>query len=654
MDLLLEKQVTAEERNQINDQIREDLVEHLYKSNNTAIATGFLTSVAVFIFYYNAVPLLPLLIWFVAFTLALLFIAAITIGYRKYRYKTDTRTWELLLCSVIVVCSILWGATTVLFLYTDLTHQYIQFAILLMLASAYSMGTVGETVLGIVTITAMLAPIVIWTFAQGGFYHSLAGAFLIFYYLWLIGMNRRSTDWLINSLRLKIENSFFTHQANHDLLTDLPNHRMLIRYLELYVRSFKASKESFAIICFGVNRLEMFNNSLGYQAGDLIIQSLAKRIKTVFDQKSLKDDKTRIITLPRPDSFTFVIEPLKLTEVAEEIRDIFSILDTPFHLGQREAKLTASIGVSLFPTDGENARILLSNAYASMFQARQQGGNAVEYYKREINEKTPVMLELESEMHHALINHEFEVYYQPIIDIIENKVAGMEALIRWNHPKRGMVPPNDFIPLAAETGLILPIGEWVMEQSCKQTVEWLKSGLALQELKVSVNLSVKQLRQGNLLEIVENILEKTGLDAHNLDLELTETEMLDEKLAPLIRDLTSRGVSLSIDDFGTGYSGLSYLKFFKVDKIKIDQSFIRDVTTNVDSSTIVSAILAMGKEMGIKTLAEGVETVEQLNFLKERTCRYVQGYYFSKPVPAAQFKEFLKNFGARESKSAAG
>ncbi len=636
------KQVTAIERRQIDSQIKQDLVEHLYKSNLTAVLTGVLTSICFFMYYYHHASFVQLLSWFIGFNLVLTYIASITVLYRKNRNLFDVQIWEIALAIGILACAAFWGIS-VLFSPDDITHQYLLFGLLFMLAGAYCMGTVGLFYLGLGCLFFILTPITIWCFVQRDFYYNLGGSIVILYFIFLMGMNKRSSEWLKDSLKLKLENSYFTHQANHDLLTDLPNQRSLLRLIENAIRDRRSTKQGFALICFSINRLEMFNNSLGYQAGDLIVQSLTKRLSALLSDLNRQDPKVdRLLTLPRPDAFVILMDPLPVETMAHEVQQLFTVLDLPFYLGKREAKLTVSSGVSVFPDDGDNARILMSNAYAAMFLAKQRGGNQVEYYKREINEKTPYLLELETDLHAAVKNNEFLVYYQPLVDLESGHVFGMEALIRWKNPKRGMVQPVDFIPLAEETGLILPMGAWILEEACRKTKQWNEENFKLAPLKVSVNLSVKQLRQGDLLETIDNILVKTQLKPEFLDLELTETELLDEQLLPVMKEITNRGVSLSIDDFGTGYSGLSYLRFINVHKIKIDKSFIDDVTTNEESATIVSAILAMARELNIKTLAEGVETAEQLKFLKDRGCQCIQGYYFSKPLPWDEFAKLLQ------------
>lgn len=638
------KQVTAIERRQINIQIKEDLVEHLYKSNVTAVITGVLTSIGVFMYFYSHTGSPGLVAWLAGFNVVLLYIATLTLIYKKNKNYLTVKMWEMLLVLGIISCAAFWGSS-VLFSPDDPTRQYLLFGILFMLAAAYSMGTVGLFYLGLLCLCFILIPVTIWCFLQGDFYHQLGGSFVILYFIFLMGMNKRSSEWLVASLRLKLENSYFTHQANHDFLTDLPNQRSLLRVIENTIKDrLYSTDQGFTLICFSINRLDMFNNSLGYQAGDLIVQSLAKRLSTLLIDLNQENagKLNRVLALPRPDAFVIIVDPLISDDIHVEVNRLFSVLEQPFYLGKREAKLTVSVGVCMFPRDGDNARVLMSNVYAAMFQAKQRGGNQVEYYKREINEKTPYLLELESDLHRALKNNEFVVYYQPLVDLEDGHVFGMEALVRWNHPKRGMIQPTDFIPLAEETGLILPIGAWILEEACRKTKEWNEKNFKALPIKVSVNLSVKQLRQGNLLETVDEVLVKTQLKPEFLDLELTETELLDENLLPIMKEITKRGVSLSIDDFGTGYSGLSYLRFINVHKIKIDKSFIDDVVTNEESATIVSAILAMAKELNIKTLAEGVETKEQLQFLKERDCQYIQGYYFSKPLPWDQFDKLLQ------------
>ena len=296
-----------------------------------------------------------------------------------------------------------------------------------------------------------------------------------------------------------------SYQANHDVLTDLPNQRLLPQYIESAMNAVKNSQDTFAIVCFSLNRMEIINDSLGLQAGDSIIQHVTSRLNDfVLQATKEKGEKTHyIVTLSRKDTFNIVLFPLQIDEAEPKIKALFSILDEPFYLEKRGVKLTASIGVSIYRKDGEDIQLLLINADAAMLKAKQFGGNCLEFYRTEINAEVPKQLQLETDLHSALKNNEFEVYYQPLIDLKTSQISGMEALLRWKHPQQGFVSPVTFIPLAEETGLIVPIGEWVLRKKpCTQTRLWHQMGFS--SLKVAVNLAEKQLRQENFIGTIES------------------------------------------------------------------------------------------------------------------------------------------------------
>lgn len=634
-------QLSKLEEYEINKALTADLVDHLYKGVPPGVIISFFSSAFIFSFLYSQQNKIFLIPWLITFYSALISLWCLNYWYVKDKDKErySKRTWALGISSLLILCTMLWAAC-LFFMPEPLLPRYILLAILFMVAASFSMATVGNFILNVICVLIVMVPVAIIFFAQEDFYQKIGGIFVVMYTFFLLGMNRKSTEWLKNSLKLSRMLVSVSHSATHDFLTDLYNQRVLNKYIESFIET--SPKEKFAIVCLSVNRLEKFNISLGYQAGDLIIQSLAKRLEHLLKQLNKKNDSVeRILTLPRHDAFVILIRPAHLEDLYYETNQLFSILEVPFYLGQREATLTASVGVSVYPHDGNDPKTLLKNVYAAMFQAKQHAGNQVEYYKKEINDKAPSLLELENDLYHALARHEFLVYYQPIMDMTTKKISGMEALIRWKHPTKGIISPSVFLPLADETGLITPIGTWILEQACVQNMQWQQEFKNL-DLKVSVNLASKQLYDENFIHILEEILKKTGINPRFLDLELTETEMLNDSLSPLIKQINQKGITLSIDDFGTGYSGFSYLKYFDIDKIKIDRSFIHNVTNNTDNATIVSAILAMAKELNIKSLAEGVETQEELNFLIEKNCDYVQGYYFSKPLPAEEFTQFLK------------
>jgi diguanylate cyclase (GGDEF)-like protein len=451
----------------------------------------------------------------------------------------------------------------------------------------------------------------------------------------MLGINRRSTVWFKDSLALKLENSLVSYQASHDLLTHLPNKRLLPQYIEAAIESVKGTTNIFALASLSLNRMEIINDSMGHHAGDLIVQSVANRLTELAKQSQ---EVRYLVTISRKDIFNILIVPVTEENVKDHIMRIFSVLDEPFYLEQKAIKITAGVGVSLYQKDGTDMTTLLTNADSAMLHAKYFGGNQFEFYRAEINAQRPKQLQLESDLHQAIRKQEFQLHYQPLIDIQTNEVCGMEALIRWPHPTHGMISPAQFIPITEETGLIVPIGEWVLYEACSQTKLWHDMGF--KRLKVAVNVSQKQMRT-DIVELVEDVLRKTRLPPAALELEITETAILDESALNTIQRLSDLGISLAVDDFGTGYSGLSYLKRFSIDKLKIDQSFIRDIPSNNDSMTIVSAIIAMSKELGINVLAEGVETEDQLAFLKSKGCDYIQGYYFSKPLESIHFTRFI-------------
>ncbi len=638
-------QLSQTEQNQIEAEIKTDLVEHLYRSSPTGIVASFVTGASLFsCFYFLSHNINNTIIssWYAGFNFIILLACLLYKCYRKLPSKLEVQQWEFLLSTVLSLYAVFYGSC-IYFIAQEPnpTNQFLAIGILVMIAAALGTSTVGFFKLGIVCVSFILIPVAAWFFLQPATYYKASTVMVVVYYAFLLGMNRRSTEWLNHSLKLKLENTLFTHQANFDLLTDLPNQRLLTKYIEQAVKNSNGRKESFALVCFAINRLEIFNNSLGYYAGDLIINSVAKRLKSQLSAENNEDTIQRILTRPRPDAFTILFSPINIANTEKEVQSLFTVLEKPFHLGNQESRLTASAGVTIFPKDSPDPEKLLSNTYAAMLEAKASGGNQVAYYQTNMTSKAPLLLELERDLSEALDKQEFEVYYQPIVDLQLGLINEAEALIRWNHPRRGIVPPNDFIPMAEETGLIIPMGEWVLEQASAQAKQWHKQGY--KSMKVAINLSPKQLRQGNLIAAIDRVLKKTGVDPTKLELELTETAILDESLSPLVKEISRRGIALAIDDFGTGYSGLSYLKYFQIDKIKIDKSFIDDVVTNNDSATIVSATLAMAKELGIKTLAEGVETIEQLRFLKERGCQFIQGYYFSKPLKIQNFTELLRH-----------
>lgn len=636
------KQISGEEKALIDKQVKEELVEHLYEGCLPGTVSGMVASAAIYLDYYRHTPFYLLNSWMVTFNLMMLSLTGLFFIYKKYKPKFDMNTWERSYSIMMTGCALSW-VPIIYMLPHDAARQYLALMALFLATTGYATGTIGQFKLCILTLLIMLSPLIVWSLLSGGIFYNIIAAYSTIYMVFMIGINHRSTQWFKDSLKLKLENSLVSYQANHDLLTDLPNQRLLSQYVEAAINTAKAAGNSFALVSFSLNRMEMINDSLGQRAGDQVIQGVSNRLRALALHASRLPHETQFtITISRKDTFNILMVPLAIDGAENHLQKLFSILDEPFYLADRGVKLTASVGVSFYPKDGENTDSLLANADAAMLNAKQFGGNRFEFYRAEINAQLPKQLALENDLHQALNLNQLQVYYQPLVDLKTGKIAGSEALIRWPHPVHGFISPVNFIPLAEETGLIIPIGVFVLREACRQTRVWQQMGFT--GLKVAVNVSGKQLTDGNFIQTIKDALAVTEFDARYLELEITETSILDEKITRIINEFTKMGIGLAVDDFGTGYSGLSYLKRFSIDKLKIDQSFVRDIPGSADSISIVSAILAMAREMNVKSLAEGVETEDQLRFLQSKGCDYIQGYYFSKPLEASYFTQLLLNY----------
>ncbi|MCB1806613.1 MAG: EAL domain-containing protein [Candidatus Competibacteraceae bacterium] len=429
------------------------------------------------------------------------------------------------------------------------------------------------------------------------------------------------------------------HQVTHDGLTQLPNRVLLRDRLEHALEHAPASGQRIAVLFLDLDRFKLVNDSLGHAAGDTLLQAVAIR---------LNDCAPEADTIARQGGDEFVIllrggHSLGETVMALAYR-ILESFERSFIVHKQEFFIAASIGISLTPDDGMEAETLLRNADAAMYQAKLCGGNSMQFYTSAINTRTGGWLTLEKELRYALARQELQLHYQPQVSLEQGAMIGVEALLRWRHPRLGLVSPTEFIPLAEATGLIVPIGEWVLKTACAQVKAWCRAGLGA--LPVSVNISVRQFTQGNLPALVALALEETGLEPHYLELEITESLLMQdiEQAMITLKELKALGVQLAIDDFGTGYSSLNYLKRFPLDRLKIDRSFIDDITTESDSATITLLIIALAHGLRLKVIAEGVETEDQLDFLRQHHCDETQGYYFSRPLAPAQMADLLQDY----------
>jgi diguanylate cyclase (GGDEF)-like protein/PAS domain S-box-containing protein len=424
-------------------------------------------------------------------------------------------------------------------------------------------------------------------------------------------------------------------QANHDSLTGLPNRNLLWDRIDgACARTLRYG--DFAAVAFlDLDNFKVVNDSLGHTLGDHLLRAVAARL-----QAALRTTDT--VARQGGDEFVLVLSDQKTEQqVASELERIVQSFLKPFAVEGRDVFVTASIGAALYPQDAKDPESLMKSAELAMYRAKDSGRNSYQLYTLEMQTRVSERLALESNLRRALARGEFELHYQPQLDLHSNRVFGCEALIRWKQAELGMVSPARFIPLAEETGLIVPIGEWVLRTACRQCKAWHEAGFPT--IAVAVNISARQFREKNLLQTVAAILAETGLPADRLELEVTESVIMHDaqQVIASLQAFRDMGVRLSVDDFGTGYSSLSYLKRFPVDRLKIDQSFVRDLGTNADDVAIAQAIVTLGHTLNLRVIAEGVETPEQLAFLRKHQCDEMQGYLFGKPMPAEEFGKLL-------------
>ncbi|MCC6535494.1 MAG: GGDEF domain-containing response regulator [Burkholderiales bacterium] len=427
--------------------------------------------------------------------------------------------------------------------------------------------------------------------------------------------------------------------SNYDQLTGLPNRRLFYEQANLLLEECGAEPGA-TLLFLDVDRFMRINNTFGYAVGDLLVRQVGARLQTAVGARG-------VVTRMGRDDFAVLDAAAKTPQQARALAErVMQAFTQPFTIDGQEFFLTLSIGVCCFPRDGEDVGRLLVNAENAMFLAKRAGRNNFQVYVRDMNSASGERLEMETGLRHAVSRGELTLHYQPSVELASGAITAVEALVRWSHPTRGMIPPDKFIPLADETGLISEIGKWVLFEACAQTRRWHDAGIA--PLKVSVNVSAVQFRAGDLTAVVAAALARTGLPPSCLDLEITETVLMQEADATIatLAALKAMGVCVSVDDFGTGYSSLAYLKRFPIDTLKIDKSFVRDVTRDSHNAAIVRTVIALAKSLGLESIAEGVETREQIDFLRAEGCDRLQGYYFSKPLPAAALQQFMATAGS--------
>jgi len=434
--------------------------------------------------------------------------------------------------------------------------------------------------------------------------------------------------------------------AHHDALTDLPNRLSFQEHIEQALLHAKRRRCLVAVLFLDLDRFKVINDTLGHYVGDYILQEVAKRLQNCIREGD-------IIARLSGDEFTVLLDDVsELDDIAPIAHKIIGTVCKPFVYSGQELFTTVSIGISMFPDDGNDPASMMQHADIAMYRAKAEGGNRYRFYSPDMDARADERLQLETSLRHALVRNEFTLYYQPQVDIENGAIVGIEALLRWQHPVRGLIIPQDFICLLEETGLIDSVGEWVLRTACQQNMAWQAAGLP--PMQVAVNLSARQFNEQSLVKTVADILDETGMDPDYLELEITENILLHQTSHTLhtLRELNALGVQLAIDDFGTGYSSLSYLRKYPIHTLKIDRSFIHDINTDADNAAIVQLIIDMGHSLKLNVIAEGVETCEQRDYLRERNCWEMQGYYFSQPKPAEELNSLLhRGFSKQQHKA---
>lgn len=429
--------------------------------------------------------------------------------------------------------------------------------------------------------------------------------------------------------------------AYYDALTGLHNRTFLRQVLAKALASTRRQDQKIAVLFLDLDRFKIINDSLGHSFGDLLLQQVAERLK-----RCVREEDT--VARVGGDEFLIVLAALEsVTEATIAADRILNGIAAEFLIEDQRLNVTCSIGVSIFPEHGMDGETLIKNADAAMYCAKEKGRNTFQFFTEDMNIQVVERLTLENSLRLALERKELFLVYQPQMEIASGMIVGVEALLRWQHPERGLVPPDKFIRVAESSGLIMPIGEWVLREACSQVREWQDAGLLV--VPVAVNVSAVQFRQGDFLTVIKKVLSETGLSPEYLELELTQSTLLSNVnvIFPMLEELRTMGLKLAIDDFGTGYSSLSYLRQFPVSKLKIDRSFVQDVVLNSDDAAITAAIISMAKGLNLKVIAEGVETGAQMAFLRVHQCDQIQGYYFSRPLTADKVAEKLaEQFGS--------
>ena len=573
--------------------------------------------------------------------------------YQAYRRRSDSgrdsNRWLSLFLAGVLGSGVLWGSSAwLLFPGNDPAHQLFVMFVLAGMAAGAITTLSASFVATLSFLLPALVPMIFTLFRADAPFSATMGLMLALFLVMIATSGWRNNRLTVESLRRRYEReaaeAAIEFQSCHDSLTELPNRRLLVDCLDQEISRCRRHHHLAAVLFIDIDRFKTINDSLSHTVGDALLHEVAVRLK-----RNLREEDTAARL--GGDEFAVILSQLGNDEIlaARKTRrlaeKIGNILAEPYEVNGQVLHVTASIGIAMCPLDGADADETLKQSDIAMYRAKQIGRGSIQFFLPDMQQTTQQRLTLENELRHALERDEMELYFQPQLDA-DGRVLGAEALLRWHHPERGMVSPAEFVPVAEETGIILPLGEWVLASACARLKAWMESeqagGIAPFPY-IAVNVSPRQFRQQDFFQRVQHIIRQAGVDPAYIELELTEGMLIEniDDTAYKMERLSDLGIRLSIDDFGTGYSSLSYLTRLHLDRIKIDQSFVRNAPGDASSATIVQTIIIMAQHLGLEVIAEGVETEAELAFLRDKGCLAYQGFYFSKPLPSEEFFRYL-------------
>lgn len=624
--------ILEQNSSQTRNKVHFDKINLMYEQVIIGVIAQYIAVIFVVIALKQVTNFYTLLFWACSSTFVLTLWVFVILLYHYKPRQFSTTIW----CKIYALLTFLTGSCWGLmgFLLTPENHYFLQMfiAVLLFGLTAGSLPF-SSPIFHIYVVYAVpaLIPFIIWLFMQSTNIHYLLASSVAVYLVAMLGTSFYINKFLTKSLKLKHQNMLL---ASHDILTGLPNKSLLYDRMNQGINYSKRFESNLIVFFLDIDNFKLINDNLGHDAGDFLLKEVAKRL-----QNCVRESDT--VSRYGGDEFVILFLANNLSQMYNLSQKLLKQINKPFIIAGQELIVTASIGASIYPKDGIDATTLLKNADIAMYLAKNQGKNNFKQFFKEIYMDSKQRFQIQTELYNGLNKKEFIIYYQPIIDLKSDQITAAEALIRWQHPMRGLLEPSDFIPIAEESGFIVQLGQWIIHQACKQTKLWQQAGLP--EICMAINISAPQIHDDNFEEFIDKTLKNLKLDYRYIELELTETSLMksSELIKHKLSQLKQKGIHIAIDDFGIGYSSFNYLKLFPIEKLKIDSSFIKNIATNENDASIVQAFIALGRGLQLKLIAEGIENKKQLDFLKKNNCEEGQGYYFSPPLPPEKFAQLL-------------